>query len=70
MTLREPDMRNVMRDEEMDAKSLMEHAMPGSRMEFHLSQAHGEWDFDLVHPDGRTEPVEVTLSMDRELAEA
>ena len=44
------------------AKAAIEHVIPGSKMEFHLEQAHGNYDFDLVYPDGRLAAVEVTAA--------
>ena len=44
------------------AKTVIEHVIPGSKMEFHLEQAHGNYDFDLVYPDGRLAAVEVTAA--------
>ena len=44
------------------AKAVIEHVIPGSRMSFHLEQAHGDYDFDLVYPDGRLAAVEVTAA--------
>lgn len=29
-------------------------------------QSHGEYDFDLVYPDGRVAALEVTAAMDQE----
>lgn len=34
-------------------------------MVYHDRQSQGEWDFDLIRPDGTSEPVEVTVSTDQ-----
>jgi hypothetical protein len=47
------------------AKRVLETAIPGSRMEFHLEQSHGEYDFDLHYPNGEVAAVEVTSSRDQ-----
>jgi hypothetical protein len=54
----------VMRPTELLASRALAAAIPGAQLVPVLSQAHGEWDFDLIHPDGTTEPVEVTLATD------
>ena len=49
------------------AKCLLEEILPGSRMEYHPCQSHGEHDFDLYHPDGRVSVVEATSLFDKTL---
>lgn len=50
-----------MRRDENIVAALIEHALPGSRMEPVHNQSAGEWDFNLVIGD-RVSPVEVTRS--------
>ncbi len=52
---------------EVLAKAVIEHVIPGSRMKFHLEQAHGNYDFDLLYPDGRLAAVEVTAAKDERI---
>jgi len=47
------------------AKAVIEHVVPGSRMDFHRQQSHGNYDFDLVYPDGRLAAVEVTAAKNK-----
>jgi hypothetical protein len=47
------------------AKSVIESALPGSRMEFRAMQSKSQWDFDLWLPNGERTALEVTASTDR-----
>lgn len=44
------------------AKAVIEDVIPRSRMKFHFEQSHGNYDFDLVYPDGKLAAVEVTAA--------
>ena len=52
---------------EVLAKAVIEHVIRGSTMKFHLEQAHGNYDFDLLYPDGRLAAVEVTAAKDEHI---
>lgn len=56
-----------MDDCEVLAKAVIEHVIAGSKMKFHLEQAHGNYDFDLLYPDGRLAAVEVTAAKDERI---
>lgn len=49
------------------AKTVIEQLIPKSRMVFKSQQCHGEYDFDLIYPDGRKAAVEVTAAKDESL---
>jgi hypothetical protein len=51
-----------MRSDEALTALLFESTHAGAEMRHNASQARGEWDFDLVFPNGEHEPVEVTIS--------
>src|SRR4051794_11614474 len=51
-----------MRSDEALTALLFESIHVGAEMQHNASQARGEWDFDLVFPNGEREPVEVTIS--------
>jgi hypothetical protein len=39
-------------------------------MNYRDAQSAGEYDFDLIYPDGRTAPLEVTQALDQEVEDA
>lgn len=52
---------------EVLAKAVIENVIRGSIMKFHLEQAHGKYDFDLLYPDGGLAAVEVTAAKDEDI---
>lgn len=44
------------------AKVVLEAVLSGARLEYHVEQSHGEYDFDLHYPNGTFAAVEVTES--------
>jgi len=52
---------------EVLAKAVIEQVIPSSTMEFQREQAHGNYDFDLLYPDGRLAAVEVTAAKDERI---
>lgn len=50
---------------EKSAKIVLEAVLPGAKLTYGDQQSHGEYDFDLQHPDGRFAAVEVTTSVDQ-----
>lgn len=46
------------------ANRVMERLIAGAVMEYRPDQSAGQYDFDLVFPEGTREPVEVTASVD------
>jgi len=58
-----------MREDEANAKYLLEYLLPGSNLVYKGSQSKGEHDFDLVHSDGGGGIVEVTSIPDTALQE-
>ncbi len=55
-----------MRADEALVALLLEALHDGAQMRHNAAQSNGEWDFDLVLANGEIEPVEVTVSTDRE----
>jgi len=53
-----------MNQTEIIAKSVVEAAIPGSRMVYHFNQSESIPDFDLHYPDGSIASLEVTAAVD------
>ncbi len=49
------------------AKRIVEAVLPGAEMKPNLIQSHGEYDFDLLYPNGTVAAAEVTTSTDPDL---
>lgn len=56
-----------MNQSEAIAKRVLEAIFPGARLDYRLTQSHGEYDFDLRYNNGTTAAVEVTAAMDETL---
>ncbi len=48
------------------AQAVVETLEIDSRMQHQADQSHGEYDFDLIHGDGRTAALEVTTAADEQ----
>lgn len=49
---------------------MLEMVLPGTKLDYRPDQSHGEYDFDLRHPDGTIAAVEVTSSTDEKAKQA
>jgi hypothetical protein len=50
---------------EKAAKAALEAILPGAKLTYKDQQSSGEYDFDLLYPDGHLAAVEITISADQ-----